>query len=115
MILLAERDLVMGAFYDRLTYLERLTISDGRYRRLTVSREIKRLGPYWQGCSPAPALHRALAARRESREGARKLHPGSPLFDYVVGQLREGWSPLEIAGRLRTMDEADRPGTVKFC
>jgi transposase, IS30 family len=114
----------MGACYDRLTYLERLTISDGRYRRLsmraiarmlnrapsTVSRELKRLGPHRQGYSPAPALHRALAARRKSREGSRKLHPGSPLFAHVADQLREGWSPLQIAGRLRTMDDADRPG-----
>jgi transposase, IS30 family len=116
----------MGACYDRLTYVERLTISDGRSRRLsmraiarmlnrspsTISRELKRLGPYWQGYSPAPALYRALVARRESREGARKLIPGSPLFDAVAVALREGWSPLQIAGRLRAMDEADRPGTV---
>jgi hypothetical protein len=88
----------MGACYDRLTYLERLTISDGRYRRFsvcaiartlnrapsTVSRELKRLGPYWQGYSPAPALTRALAARRESRVGSRKLVPGSPLFGLTV-------------------------------
>jgi transposase, IS30 family len=116
----------MGACYDRLTYLERLTISDGRYRRFsvraiartlnrapsTVSRELKRMGPYWQGYSPAPALTRALAARRESRVGSRKLVPGSPLFEHVAGLLREGWSPLQIAGRLRAMDEVDRPGTV---
>jgi len=34
------------------------------------------------------------------------------LFEHVAGQLRSGWSPLQIAGRLRRMEPADRPGTA---
>jgi transposase, IS30 family len=48
----------------------------------------------------------------ESRRGARKLHPDSPLFVHVASQLREGWSPLQIAGRLRLVEFANHPGTV---
>jgi transposase, IS30 family len=116
----------MGACYEHLSYLERLAIADGYDRRLsmraiarmlnrvpsTIRRELQRMKPYWQDYSAAPALFHALDMRRESRRGARKLLPGSPLFEYIADLLREGWSPLQIAGRLRTMDEADRPGTV---
>ena len=62
--------------------------------------------------TPAHALFRALERRRESRQGARKLIPGRALFDAVADQIRQGWSPLQIAGRLRRMDPADSPGTV---
>ena len=116
----------MGACYDHLSYVDRLSIAEGRRARLsvraiartlnrapsTISRELKRLGPYWQQYNPSQSLFRALSRRMESRQGARKLIPGSPLFDYVASQLREGWSPLQIAGRLRTMDEETRLGTV---
>ena len=70
------------------------------------------MGPYAPHYIPAHALFRALDRRSESRRGRRKLIPGSPLFDYVVDQLRQGWSPRQIAGRLRRMDPATRPGTV---
>ena len=116
----------MGACYEHLSYVDRIEIAGGRRAGLsiraiarmlkrtpsTIGRELKRLGPYWQDYHPAQSLYRALCRRRESRKGTRKLHPGSALFAHVAGSLREGWSPLQIAGRLRTMDEADRPGTV---
>jgi transposase, IS30 family len=116
----------MGACYDHLSYVERLSIDEGRRsglsiqtiaRRLarapsTVSREIKRMGQYWQHYVPAQALFAALRRRSESRQGARKLIPGSPLFEHVVSSLLSGWSPLQIAGRLRRMDPEARPGTV---
>jgi transposase, IS30 family len=116
----------MGERYDRLSYLERTTISEGLYRGLslqaigrllgrapsTISRELKRMGPWRKNYAPGHTLFCALEDRRESRKGPRKLVPGSPLFDYVIGQIREGWSPRQIAGRLARMDEADRPGTV---
>ena len=115
----------MGACYEHVGDVERLAIADERRRGLsiraiarmlkrspsTVSREIKRIGPYWQGYNPAQALFRALARRRESRQGACKLIPGSPLFAHVAGALCEGWSPSQIAGRFRCMDPAARPGT----
>ena len=116
----------MGVCYEHLGYVERLSIADEQRRGLsiraiarmlkrspsTVSRELKRRGPYWREYNPAQALFNALARRRESRQGACKLIPGSPLFAHVARALCEGWSPSQIAGRLRRMDPATRPGTV---
>jgi transposase, IS30 family len=116
----------MGACYEHLSYVDRLSIAEGCRARLsvraiartlnrapsTISRELKRMGPYWQQYNPAHSLFRALSRRMESRKGTRKLSLGSPLFEHVASQLREGWSPLQIAGRLRRMDEATSPGAV---
>jgi len=44
----------------------------------------------------------AFARSRKSRN-PRKLKPGGALFETVAGRLRQGWSPLQIAGRLRRM------------
>ena len=116
----------MGAFYEHLGYVERLSIAEGERSGLsiraiarmlkrspsTVSREFKRMGPCWQGYNPAQALFRALERRQQSRQGQRKLLSGSPLFAHVAQALRGGWSPSQIAGRLRRMDPAASPGTV---
>lgn len=116
----------MGSCYDHLSYVERLSIDEGVRaglslraiaRRLdrapsTVSREVRRMWPYWQHYVPAQALFTALRRRSESRRGRRKLIAGSALFAHVASQLRQGWSPLQIAGRLRRMDAATSPGTV---
>ena len=116
----------MGACYEHLSYVDRLAIDEGRRaglslraiaRRLgrapsTISREVRRMGPYVPHYIPAHALFRALDRRRQCRQGPRKLTPGSPLFEHVADQLRAGWSPLQIAGRLRRMDPKDRPGTA---
>jgi len=116
----------MGVCYEHLSYVDRLAIDEGRRaglslraiaRRLnrapsTISREVRRMGPYIPGYIPAHALHEALWRRSASRRGRRKLIAGSPLFDHVAGLLRDGWSPLQIAGRLRRMDPAARLGAV---
>ena len=116
----------MGACYDHLSYVERLSIDEGCRaglslraiaRRLdrapsTVSRDMRRIGPYQTRYDAPPAFFSALTRRRESRRGRRKLVTGSPLFEHVATSLRAGWSPLQIAGRLRRMDPATRPGTV---
>ncbi len=116
----------MGACYEHLSYVERLSIDEGRRaglslraiaRRLkrapsTVSRDIRRIGKYWPHYSAPPAFFNALHRRSESRRGRRKLITGSPLFEHVASQLRQGWSPLQIAGRLRRMDPAVCPGSV---
>lgn len=116
----------MGACYEHLSYVERLSIDEGRRcglsiraiaRRLdrapsTVSRDIRRIEPWQTHYDAPPAFFNALHRRSQSRRGRRKLIPGSPLFEHVAGQLRAGWSPLQIAGRLRRMDPDDRPGTI---
>ena len=116
----------MGACYDHLSYVERLSIDEGQRsglslraiaRRLnrapsTVSRDIRRIEPWQRHYDAPPAFFSALARRSQSRQGRRKLIAGSPLLEHVAGQLRSGWSPLQIAGRLRRMDPATSPGTV---
>lgn len=112
----------MGARYGHLSYGERLAIGDGLRdglslraiaRRLgrhpsTVSRELRR--DPWREEGRYDAARSGFAAIRRrslSRRGGRKLRAGKPLFEAVVGRLREGWSPLQIAGRLRVMEPED--------
>ncbi len=117
----------MGKGYEHLSYAERLTISDGHRaglskaeiaRRLnrhrsTIGRELRRPCLYPAASyDPSNAYFGAVRRRSESRTGARKLRPDTRLFDTVTSHLREGWSPLQIAGRLRRMDATDSPGTV---
>ena len=116
----------MGACYDHLGYVERLSIDEGlraglslraiarKLRRAPspVSREIRRMDRHMPGYDAPRALFGALHRRQESRSGARKLLPGNPLFEHVASQLRAGWSPLQIAGRLRRMAPDQRLGTV---
>lgn len=116
----------MGTHYDHLSYGERMAIDHGNRhglscremgRRLgraasTISRELRNC-PDWQSCyDPCNANFNALLRRRESRHGWRKLRLGNALFETIADQLREGWSPLQIAGRLHRMIPEERPGTV---
>lgn len=50
------------------------------------------------------------AARARCRRGRRKLVDGAPLSQAVVADLQAGWSPEQIAGRLKQMhpDEPTR-------
>lgn len=82
----------MGVCYEHLSYVDRLSIDEGRRvglslraiaRKLgrapsTISREVRRMGPHIPGYVPAHALHLALRRRSESRRGRHKLLPGSP-------------------------------------
>jgi IS30 family transposase len=117
----------MGARYEHLSYGERMAIDHGHRhgvscrelgRRLgrsasTISRELRRHRPVWRAhYDPCNANFDAFRRRRESQRGRRKLQPGSALFETVAGHLREGWSPLQIAGRLRRMAPEERPGTT---
>jgi IS30 family transposase len=113
--------------YSHLSYVERLEIADGQRaglslraiaRRLkrdpgTVSRELQRGAlPGYDRYDACAAFFAALARRSHARRGHRKLRPDTPLFAHVATHLRVGWSPSQIAGRLRRMDANDRPGTV---
>jgi transposase, IS30 family len=98
----------------RLTLAEREDIGQGRGQGLgvreiarqlgrsasTVSRELRR------NTSPSPRRYRPLLAHIAARERARRSRPGklaagSPLRALVVTGLRAGWSPGQIAGRLK--------------
>ncbi len=77
--------------------------------RSTVLREMRRNG--WRPRSPARIAggYRALAAERRARQRKarppkpRKLQPGNPLWIAVLGHLREGLSPRQIARTLARM------------
>jgi transposase, IS30 family len=71
----------------------------------TVSRELRR------NASGSPRRYRALSAHLQARERARRSKPrkliaGSPLRAEVAAGLRKGWSPGQIAGKLKR----DHPG-----
>ena len=113
----------MGKRYGQLSYRERLTIADGvrkgfsaraiaralKRNPSTISRELERNCHYrlYDGWN---AMARALWLRRQKRR--RKLRPDTALFDTIVGHLLKGWSPLQIAGRLRRMEADDRSRRV---
>ena len=64
----------------------------------TVSREIRRFsGPSYD------AARAGQQARGRRRRGPRKLAPGSVLEQAVQAELQRGWSPEQIAGRLKQM------------
>src|SRR3954453_6184443 len=50
-------------------------------------------------CGYFPLNAQGLARRRRQRR--RKLAMNDGLREHVVGRLRDGWSPQQIAGRLR--------------
>jgi transposase, IS30 family len=78
----------------------------------TISREIRRQPERRQLPYEATrAAAQAFARSRKSRN-PRKLKPGCALFETVAGHLRQGWSPLHIAGRLRRMHPNDSSQTV---
>ena len=106
----------MEKHYTHLTAEERagimLMLSEGYSQRhiarhlgrspSSISREIHRHAPTRADAAPAcyDAAHagRSAQARRLKPRRPRKLTPGSQLFELVVGYLREGWSPEQMAG-----------------
>lgn len=71
----------------------------------TISREIKRF--------PDPSNYhvrtasRAANARKQRSVRTRKLAPGTVLWQIVKTLIRVGWSPEQIAGRLKRMNPDD--------
>lgn len=68
----------------------------------TVGREIKRnsVGFLYE---PLHAHGKALR-RRQKAWGAKHPLKNGKVFSYVIDQLRDGWSPEQIAGRLKKQD-----------
>lgn len=75
-----------------------IAIITGRDRSV-ISREIKRnRGDY----SPYNARTAQEATnRRAKKTNKRKLDKDNPLYQFVIDRLKEGWSPEQIAGRLK--------------
>ncbi len=68
----------------------------------TVSREIRRCsGPSYD------AARAGQQAQGRRRRGPRQLAPGSVLEQAVQAALQRGWSPEQIAGRLKQMHPAE--------
>lgn len=74
----------------------------GRFLRrdhTVISRELKRNTKPGKKYSAVAA--QKLADFKSRKTNKRKLETNEPLHDYVVANLRDGWSPDEIAGSLR--------------
>jgi transposase, IS30 family len=71
----------------------------------SVSREVRRsrsdAGAY-------DAVSAGTDARARRRRGLVKLRDGSALRGHVFGQIRKGWSPQQISGRLKQMPECEQ-------
>jgi IS30 family transposase len=65
----------------------------------TVTREIARN----QATATYDAVSAGRGTHRRRRRGRRKLVAGSPLLQAVIKDLKAGWSPEQIAGRLKHM------------
>jgi transposase, IS30 family len=78
-----------------------------------VNRDIRRQPCHGQ--LPYEATRAASHAhwQRCQSRNRRKLRPGSSLFATVAKRLRQGWSPLQIAGRLHRMHSED--ATRRVC
>jgi IS30 family transposase len=108
-----EHGVVMGIRYSQLCAAERNVIQQGLNKGRSqgaiardlgrpasaVSREINRNRV---GASYDAAIA-GLSTIRRRRHGPVKLKWDSPLMQEVISKLRRGWSPEQIAGRLRHM------------
>lgn len=70
----------------------------------TIGREIKRNSFKRQVYEPLHAHGKAVRRRRKAW-GAKHPLKNSKVFSYVIDKLRDGWSPEQISGRLRLVDQ----------
>ena len=83
------------------------------YRELARNRfrDVDHAGDRWRDVSgyyPVTAHDRARARRR----GLAKLARHKDLLAHVVDRLRAGWSPQQIAGRLRLTEASEAAGSA---
>jgi IS30 family transposase len=117
----SHKVLHMGTHYNHLTELDRLTIDSmlllGHSQRSvakalgvspsTISREVRRAKVKDSWRYFALFGQRARTAGRKRAGRARRKLGGdlrSPCWQHVLAGLRRGWSPEQIAGRLKSMD-----------
>lgn len=74
--------------------------------RVTLWREIRRNALKRDAYDASWA---ASASRARRRRGLTKLREGTALRAYVFGQIRLAWSPQQISGRLKAMNDPDLP------
>ena len=74
--------------------------------RSTIWREVKRWGA---DCGTYDAAGAGEAARARRRRGLVKLREGTALRSHVFAQIRLGWSPQQICGRLSRMRDSGAP------
>jgi len=83
----------------------------------TISREIK-LNSVKGKYDPHKADHKAYAKRKYSKYQGMKITGDKRLRDYVEENLKQDWSPEEVAGRLKEVDKhikyASRGAIYKF-
>lgn len=75
--------------------------------RATISREIARNG---RVRTDYDAVSATIAADTRRRRGPCKLHEGSALRLYTFAHVRLGWSPQQISGKLKQMQDSDMAG-----
>jgi IS30 family transposase len=74
----------------------------------TVSRELRRNAKQ-TGYEPAAAHAKARNRRKLSKWQGMKVAEDAELRDYVAAKLRLGWSPEQIAGRIKNIDRGITP------
>jgi IS30 family transposase len=77
----------------------------------TVSREIRRNGggsAPSAGCGGYDAAGAGSQTAQRRRRGPVRLAEGTCLREHVFGQIRKGWSPQQISGRLKHMQSAEQ-------
>ena len=70
----------------------------------SVSREVRRNG----GRQAYDALRAGTGACTRRRRGLVKLREGTALRAHVLAHIRKGWSPQQICGNLKHMDEVNQ-------
>ena len=83
----------------------------GRSHR-TIGREIKRNGhssPFTDKLIYSPSRAQRLVKQRREEGRLSKLESDQALRRFVIGKLNRGWSPEQIAGRLKLKGPADPP------